>query len=51
MVSGLLPIKAPLSSCEICILAKQHRESFSKEISYRSQAPLEFVHTNLCGLM
>ena len=31
MVSGLHPIKAPLSSCESCILAKQHRESFKKK--------------------
>ena len=51
MISGLPPIKAPLSSCESCILAKQHRESFLKEISYRARTPLEIVHNDLCGPM
>ena len=51
MVSGLPHIKAPLSSCESCILAKQHRESVPKEMSYIAGAPLEIVHTDLCGPM
>ena len=51
MVIGLPSINAPLSSCESCILAKQYRESFPKEMSYRVRAPLEIVHTNLCGPM
>ena len=51
MVSGLPPIKAPLSSCESCILAKQHRENFPKEMSYGARAPLEIMHNDLCGPM
>ena len=51
MVRGLPPIEAPFISCESCILAKQHREIFPKEISYKAWAPLEIVHTNICGPM
>jgi hypothetical protein len=51
MVRGLPPIQAPLSSCESCILGKQHRKIFPKEMSYRAWAPLEIVHTDLCGPM
>ena len=34
MVRGLPPIQAPISSCESCILGKQHRKIFPKEMSY-----------------
>jgi hypothetical protein len=51
MVRGLPPIQAPINSCESCILGKQHRKSFPKEMSYRAWAPLEIVHTDLCGPM
>jgi hypothetical protein len=51
MVRGLPPIQAPISSCESCILGKQHRKIFPKEMSYRAWAPLEIVHTDLCGPM
>jgi hypothetical protein len=51
MVRGLLPIQAPIRSCESCILGKQHRKIFPKEMSYRAWAPLEIVHTDLCGPM
>ena len=51
MVRGLPPIEAPFSSCESCILVEQHRESFSKEMSYKVWAPLEIVHTDICGPM
>ena len=30
MVRGLPPIQAPISSCESCILGKQHRKRFPK---------------------
>ena len=36
IVRGLPPIEAPFSLCERSILAKQHRESFPKEISYKT---------------
>jgi hypothetical protein len=51
MVRGLPPIKEPISSCKSCILGKQHRKIFPKEMSYRAWAPLEIVHTDLCGPM
>lgn len=49
MVEGLAPIQEGTSSCENCILEKQHRDSFPKIMSYRAKALLELVHTNLCG--
>jgi transposase InsO family protein len=51
MVRGLPPIQEPISSCESCILGKQHRKGFQKEMSYRAWAPLVIVHTDLCGPM
>ena len=32
-------------------MAKQHRESFPVGGSYRARAPLELVHTDICGPM
>ena len=43
MVRGLPHIEAPFSSCENCILAKQHRENFPNEMLYKAWAPLEIV--------
>jgi transposase InsO family protein len=51
MVRGLPPIQAPISSCESCISGKQHRKRFQNEMTYRAWAPLEIVHTDLCGPM
>lgn len=51
MVKGLPPIENPTNSCESCILAKQHRESFPVRSSYRARTPLELIHTNICGPM
>jgi hypothetical protein len=51
MVKILPPIQAQISSCESCVLGKQHRKRFPKEKSYRAWAPLEIVHTDLCGPM
>ena len=51
LLHQLPPIEASLSPCESCILAKHHRESFSKGMSYRVRVPLEIVHSNLCGKM
>ena len=51
MVRGLPPIEASLSPCESCILAKHHRESFPKGMSYRAKVPLEIVHSDICGPM
>ena len=51
MVRGLPLIEKPVSLCEGCILGKQHRESFPAGKSIREKAPLEIVHSDLCGLM
>ena len=51
MVSGLPLIEKPDSLCEGCILGKQHRESFPSEKSIRAKAPLEIVHSDVCGPM
>ena len=51
MLRGLPPIKEPASTCECCILEKQHHESFPTGAYYRAKKPLELVHTDLCGPM
>eukprot|EP00253_Pinus_taeda_P031648 PITA_31648 len=51
MVRGLPLIEKPDSLCEGCILGKQHRESFPSGKSIRAKAPLDIVHSDLCGLM
>ena len=51
MVKELPQILKPRNSCEICILEKQHRESFPVGGSYREREPLELVHTDICGPM
>ena len=51
MVKRLPLIEKPDSLCEGYILGKQHRESFPSGKSIRAKAPLEIVHSNLCGPM
>ena len=51
MVKGLPPIIVPPNSCENCIVAKQHKESFSVGSSPRERGLLELIHTNICGPM
>eukprot|EP00253_Pinus_taeda_P035154 PITA_35154 len=51
MVKGLPLIEKPDSVCEGCILGKQHRETFPARNSMRAKAPLEIVHSDLCGPM
>ena len=51
MVNGLSLIEQPNKLFEGCILSKQHRESFHVGKSYRARAPLEIVHSDLCGYM
>jgi hypothetical protein len=51
MVKGLPNIQQPTSSCEGCILANHHRDTFISGVSYRAKDPLELVHTDLCGPM
>ena len=51
MVEGLPRIKEPTNTCESCILANRHRDSFPKWVYYREKTPLELVHTYLCSPM
>eukprot|EP00253_Pinus_taeda_P002334 PITA_02334 len=51
MVKGLSLIEKPDSLCEGCILGKQHKESFPARKSIRAKAPLEIVHSDVCGPM
>lgn len=51
MVKGLPLIEKPDILCEGCILGKQHRESFPSGKSIRAKAPLEIVHSDVCGPM
>ena len=37
--------------CEVCILGKQHRLSFSKDAKKRQKKPGELIHGDLCGPM
>ena len=50
MVYGLPNIQEVKEVCEGCALGKHHRESFPKK-AWRAKAPLELVHTDVCGPM
>jgi hypothetical protein len=51
MVRGLPLIEQPTKICEGCILGKQHRNVFPSGKSWRERAPLELIHSDLCGPM
>ncbi|MCH85090.1 copia-type polyprotein, partial [Trifolium medium] len=51
MVSGLPKIQMPSEVCEDCVQAKQHRDSFSKEVQSRTNHVLEVVYSDVCGPM
>jgi len=50
LVNGLPHIHHPDQLCEACIFGKNHRIPFVKE-PWHAKFPLEFVHTDVCGLM
>ncbi|GLU00272.1 hypothetical protein SLE2022_176510 [Rubroshorea leprosula] len=49
MVNGLAHFDSPSKICEICVVSKQHRDSFSKDRSWRAKQVLDLVHSDLCG--
>ncbi|KAH9650236.1 hypothetical protein KPL70_026291 [Citrus sinensis] len=49
MVKGLPYINHPDQLCEGCLLSKQFKKSFLKELNSRAQKPLELIHTDVCG--
>jgi hypothetical protein len=51
MVKGFPLIEKRERICEGFIFGKQHKESFPLGKSYRARAPLEIVHSDICGSM
>ena len=49
MVRGLPTIDPPSNTCEVCIIGKQTRLPFPNGRSWRAEAPLQLVHTDICG--
>ncbi|KAD7476991.1 hypothetical protein E3N88_00127 [Mikania micrantha] len=49
LVEGLPNISYPSRVCEGCLTAKQARQSFPKEASWRAKQPLQLVYADLCG--
>ncbi|CAL8103863.1 unnamed protein product [Prunus armeniaca] len=43
MMTGLPQITCPTEVCEVCVLGKQHRETFSKGKAWRARRPLELA--------
>ena len=51
MVQGLPEINTEVDTCESCIIGKQHKKSFPKEVSWRESVLLELIHTDISGPM
>ncbi|GKV22816.1 hypothetical protein SLEP1_g32638 [Rubroshorea leprosula] len=49
MVNGLPHFDSPSEICEICVVSKQHCDSFPKDRSWRAKQVLDLVHSDLCG--
>ena len=49
MVRGLPQIEVTRQVCEGCVLGKQARLSFPVGDTWRAKAPLQLVHTDICG--
>ncbi|GJY69381.1 hypothetical protein Tco_0472363 [Tanacetum coccineum] len=48
MVKGLDQIDHPNQVCEVCLLEKHGRSSFSKKVTSRGKEPLQLIHMDLC---
>ena len=50
MVDGMKTTKDNVTeTCESCVMGKQHRTAYPKEILYRAVEPFEIVHSDVCG--
>ena len=49
MVTGLPMVSCRDGVCSGCVLEKHHRDSFEKRASWHASAPLQLVHSDLCG--
>lgn len=51
MVLGLLEIQDNEEVCQGCAVGKYHREPCFKETTWRTEEPLDLVHSDVCGPM
>ena len=51
MVDGLPPITGENGVCRACLEGEQHKDKFPEEATSRATAPLELVHSDICGSM
>eukprot|EP00253_Pinus_taeda_P027041 PITA_27041 len=49
MVTGLPMVSCRDGVCSGCVLGQHHRDSFEKRASWHASAPLQLVHSDLCG--
>ncbi|GAU34373.1 hypothetical protein TSUD_217130 [Trifolium subterraneum] len=49
MVTGLPKLDVPEKICDGCLVGKQARNVFTKELPMRSSSVLEVVHSDVCG--
>ena len=49
IVTGITNVQQPSKVCDSCCESKQSRKSYNTEITTRSLAVLNLVHTNVCG--
>ena len=49
LVICLLSLKSPKEVCTLCITGKQHRDTISKQSSWRALRKLQLIHVDLCG--
>ena len=50
MVGGLRNIRNPDRVCDICVLGKQHRDTFQIGKSWRVRRPLKIIHSDFCTM-
>ena len=49
MVTGLPMVSCWDGVCSGCVLGKHYQDSFDKRASWHALAPLQLVHSDLCG--
>ena len=49
MVIGLPMVSCKDGVCSSCVLSKHHQDSLEKHASWNASAPLQLVHSVLCG--
>ena len=50
LVTGLPPLQHVNTTCEACILGKQHIHPIPRQRFSQASQPLELIHFDLCGL-